>query len=140
MSTERSFATLSRISIAGLVVVTLLGVVGAGFCVVRSEAYATFVGPDLLRIQHAGDPFIVSVHAIGPTIYIYDVRLPYPPNAGRTMYSWRDVRISAIGESEILPATGGSLTIDRDDKSVSVQIQIASTPFMGNGSYRLRLD
>ena len=121
----------------------------SGGCVAASDDHVTLVGPlpayngaYLLRIQKESGPWTVHSHgtAFGPTIYIHDVWLPYPPKAGRTTYSWSEVRITPIGKKETLPTTAGTVTVDRDAESVNVQIETASKPFMGNGNYRLRID
>jgi hypothetical protein len=149
MSSDRSPITFYRISFAALVAVSLLGALGAAFCVVRSEDNVTLVGPlpayngaYLLRVQQEAGPWTFHGHALvfGPTIYIHDVWLPYPPKAGRTTYSWREVTIQPIGKSQAFPLTAGTVTVDRDAESVNVQIDIAYKPFMSNGNYRLRID
>ena len=149
MSADRSLITLYRVSFAGLVAIALLAALGAGFCVVRSEDRVTLVGPlpaynggYLLRVQKEAGPWTFHSHgtAFGPTIYIHDVWLPYPPKAGRTTYSWKEVTIQPIGERESLPATAGTVTVDRTAQSAIVQIDIAYKPFMSNGNYRLRID
>jgi hypothetical protein len=115
---------------------------------VRFDDEVKLVGPlpayndaYLLRIQHWAGPWTLH-HGLsfGPTLYIHDVWLPYPPATGRTTYSWREVRITPIGKNETLPATAGTVTVDRAAASVNVRFDIASRPFMSNGNYRLRID
>ena len=125
-NTMGSTSHLCRTALALIAAITVAG------CVVVDRDRATLESP--LPLGNGAEHRVLINKVVGSmrfnphagvfsrSLAVYSVWLAHPPDPARPTYSWREVRIvEFFGSYEQINATGGSVTIDRDAKSVKVE-------------------
>jgi hypothetical protein len=129
-----------------------VGVAVLSGCVIPLFESANLVGPlpayggqYLIRVEEVrGPPKLQGGHAFGTiarTIYVHTIWLPRPPDVKST-YPGEVLVVEEMtenGQREKFTPSGGTLKIDKDLRTVAIDLQTKVGPFSGNGSYPLKI-
>jgi hypothetical protein len=135
-----------------LATVFVLVAIGLSGCFIPLFESANLVGPlpayggqYLIRVEEVrGPPKVHGGHAFGMiarTMYVHTIWLPRPPDT-KTTYRAQELTLEEMtenGQREKYIPSGGALTVDKDSKTVIVDLQIKTGPFSGNGTYPLKI-
>jgi hypothetical protein len=74
-------------------------------------------------------------------MYVHTIWLPRSPDTKSTFagYELTVKEMTENGKDEQFVPSGGTVTVDKDERSVVVDLQTPNGPFSGNGTYPLKI-